>query len=151
MAPYFFAFFIKCIYLGIIWLLLFIVVLFMYLMSSGVNQKDSATKQLGAGLLWLSVSILLPRFTKKYNLINRKWVRWLLVFVSPVVILTIYLPVLFLFSLDLPCKCTLLGTLGEDVNRQLINRHTGVDFPSMSFVTGNFIDLFPDFLNSAAL
>ena len=151
MVPYLFACLVICVYLGVFWLLLFVIVLSLYLMSSGVNRKDAATKQLGAGLLWLSVSILLLRFIKKHNLINRKWMRWLLVFISPAAILTIYLPAFFLFSLDLPCKCMLLGTWGEDVSRQMINIRAGVDFPSMSFVTGNFIDEFPDFENNCTM
>lgn len=151
MIPYLFAFFVICVYLGVIWLLLFVIVLSLYLLSSGVNRKDASTKQLGAGLLWLSVSILLPRFTKKHNLINRKWMRWLLVFLSPAAILTLYLPAFFLFSLDLPCKCMLLGTWGEDVSRQMINSRAGVDFPSMSFVTGNTVEEFPDFENNCTM
>lgn len=53
--------------------------------------------------------------------------------------------------MDLACKCSTLGTKGEGLSRQLINYHAGVNFPPMSYVTGDFKDYYPDYTNTCTM
>ena len=139
MPPYYFIFSFLFLYLIGASFILFVFFTILFICDL-IWQKKNAKKLYLVRFLWLTVSIMLPYVAKKYDLIKRKWVRWLLVFISPAAIATLYFPVSCFLSMDLPCKCSTLGTMGEGISRLLINYHTGVNFPSMSYVTGNFED-----------
>ena len=143
--------FFAILYLLLIGACVILFVIFTVIFIFGLRKGPKAKQLYWAQFLWLTVSILLPHVAKKYDLIKRWWVRWLLVFISPAAIATIYFPILCFLSMDLACKCNSLGTMGEGISRQLINHRTGVNFPSMSYVTGNFEDHYPDYTNTCTM
>ncbi len=143
--------FFAILYLLLIGACVILFIVFTVLLIFGLRKGKKAKQLYLAQILWLTVSILLPYVAKKYDLIKRRWVRWLLVFISPAAIATIYFPILCFLSMDLACKCRTLGTTGEGISRQFINYHTGVNFPPMSYVTGNFKDCYPDFTNTCTM
>ena len=148
MIPYLYSLMWHYVFLAVVWVVLLFVFSFCVLI---VGAGKNARHYYWCGIIWLTISILLSRVAKKYDIIKKWWVRWLLILFSPAAIATIYLPVNFIMSMDLACKCSTLGTTGENISRRLINYHTGIDFPSMSYITGSFKDCYPDFSNTCTM
>lgn len=145
--PYIFSFLIFEYIWGIVWLiaLVFIVVVCLATRGTSISKHSMAT------LIWSTFSIFLPAYAKKHHLIDKRWLSYILVFLSPACFFTILVPSFFVCSIDLPCKCYILGSYGEIVSSKLISFHTNTSFPSMKFVNGGFQDAFPDFTNTCTM
>ena len=147
MIPYFFKFSITFAFWGICWLI-GIVLIGIFCLAT---RKTNISKYSMATLIWGTFSIFLPAYIKKHHLINPKWLSYILVLLSPACFFTIFIPSLFVYTVDLPCKCYILGSYGEKVSGKLISFHTNTSFPSMKFVKGGFQDAFPDFTNTCTM
>lgn len=145
--PYIFSFLIFVSIWGIVWLIALVVIGVFCLTTRGT----SISKQSMATLIWSTFSIFLPAYAKKHHLIDRRWMSYILVFLSPACFFTILPPAYFVCSVDLPCKCYILGSYGEMVSCKLISFHTNTSFPSMKYVHGGFQPAFPDFTNTCTM
>ena len=101
MIPYLYSLMWHYVFLAVVWVVLLFVFSFCVLI---VGAGKNARHYYWCGIIWLTISILLSRVAKKYDIIKK-----------------------------------------------LINYHTGIDFPSMSYITGSFKDCYPDFSNTCTM
>lgn len=147
MVFYLFDLFINVLKAGILWLLVVVVLCICRMFI----RKGREAKSLNCGLLWCTLSFLLPGYAKRHDIISKKWKRCLAVLVSPACLLTVVTPVVLFFHMDLPAKCGFLGDVGEGLSRRMISMHTGVDFPGLDYVETKSYDAYPDFTNETTM